>query len=79
VAHPSRYQGYGQPRDRHAKPSVPAFVSERMETNKEPGRFLIETTLSPRPGAVPTAVRQTNSKQAPQPASDRMMQEMGEG
>lgn len=71
VAHPRQFQGYGQPRHAHTKFSR-QFASERMTTNSEPGRFLIETSLTGRPGTIPTAVRQTNSRQAPAPASDRI-------
>ena len=72
VSHPQQFQGHGQPRHtriNHAR----QFASERMSTNSEPGRFLIETSLTGRPGTIPTAVRQTNSRQAPSPASDRML------
>ena len=48
------------------------FASERMATNSEPGRFLLETSLTSRPGTIPTAVRQTNFRQAPTPVSDRI-------
>ena len=72
VAHPRQFQGYGQPRHTHMK-HARQFASERMTTNSEPGRFLIETSLTGRPGTIPTAVRQTNSQAAPTPASDRML------
>lgn len=51
------------------------FESERMSMNSEPGRMLIETSLTSRSGTVPTAVRQINSRQAPTPQSDRILDE----
>lgn len=74
VAHPQQFQGYGAPRHVHQTPAR-GFVSERMSTNSEPGRMLIETSLTSRSGTVPTAVRQTNSRQAPTPRSDRILDE----
>lgn len=71
VSHPQQFQGYGQPRHAHMK-FVPSFASERMTTNSEPGRFLIQAPLTSRPAKTPTAVRQSNSLQAPLPESDRM-------
>lgn len=55
------------------------FVSERMTTNSEPGRFLIETSLTSRSGTAPTAVRQVNSRQAPTPQSDRLLLDEDQG
>ena len=74
AAHPTQYQGHGQPRDRHLKHSR-GFVSERMEM-VDNGRLLIETSFSNENGKVPTAVRQVNSKQAPTPSSDRILDGM---
>ena len=82
VGHPQQFQGYGAPRHVHQTPAR-GFVSERMTTNSEPGRMLIETSLTSRAGTVPTAVRQVNSRQAPTPQSDRILDdelaEEGEG
>ena len=72
VDHPQQFQGYGAPRHVHQTPAR-GFVSERMATNSEPGRMLIETSLTSRSGTVPTAVRQINSRQAPTPQSDRIL------
>lgn len=77
VAHPRQFQGYGAPRHVHQTPARD-FTSERMTTNSEPGRMLIETSLTSRSGTVPTAVRQVNSRQAPTPQSDRILDEMGD-
>jgi hypothetical protein len=49
-----------------------------MTTNAEPGRMLIETSLTRRSGTVPTAVRQVNSLKAPTPQSDRILGDMEE-
>lgn len=55
------------------------FASERMESNQQPGRMLLEMPLNSRPGAVPTtAVRQMNSQQAPAPQSDRLLDDQEE-
>lgn len=75
VNHPQQFQGYGAPRHVHQTPTR-GFVSERMEINSEPGRMLIEiepSSLTSRSGAVSTAVRQVNSRQAPAPQSDRLL------
>jgi len=74
VAHPQQFQGYGAPRHVHQTPAH-GFESERMTTNSEPGRMLIETSLTSRSGTVPTAVRQVNSRQGPTPQSDRLLDE----
>ena len=72
VSHPSQFQGYGRPWRTNQTP-VHGFTSERMSTNAEPGRMLIEQSLTTRSGTVPTAVRQVNSRQPPTPQSDRML------
>lgn len=77
VSHPQQFQGYGAPRHVHQTPARD-FTSERMSTNSEPGRMLIETSLTSRSGTVPTAVRQVNSRQAPTPQSDRLLDEQEE-
>jgi hypothetical protein len=74
VAHPRQFQGYGAPRHVHQTPAR-GFDSERMSTNSEPGRMLIETSLTSRSGTAPTAVRQVNFRQAPTPQSDRILDE----
>lgn len=77
VAHPRQFQGYGAPRHVHQTPAR-GFESERMSTNSEPGRMLIETSLTSRSGTVPTAVRQVNSRQAPTPQPDRLLDDTEE-
>lgn len=77
VHHPQRFQGYGASRHVHQTPARD-FNSERMSTNAEPGRMLIETSLTSRSGTVPTAVRQVNSRQAPTPQSDRFLDDSDE-
>lgn len=72
VSHPQQFRGYGQPHHVHQTPAR-GFESERMTTNSEPGRMLIETSLTSRSGTVPTAVRQINSRQPPTPQSDRLL------
>ena len=66
VSHPSPFHGHGR---LHNTNFVREFQSERMTTNTDSGRMLIETSLTNRP------VRQMNSQKAPPPQQDRMMEE----
>lgn len=72
VSHPKPFHGHGR---LHNTNFVREFQSERMTTNKDSGRMLIETSLTNRPGTIPTAVLQMNSQKAPPPQQDRMMEE----
>ena len=70
VSLPKQHQGYGAPYYTHIRQPTREFASERMTTNSD-GRLMNETPLTNRPGAFPTtAVRQTNSRQAPPPQAD---------
>lgn len=77
IPHPLKHHGHGG-NSRYVNARLDDFKSERMDTNSEPGRFLIEKSPTNRPGAIPSAMRQINSRQGPAPVSDRIHDDQAE-